>query len=89
MNIESEELNTIYNTSQISKWNINKNLVSLLEDVIIISDHRILNSGIYSYIINNSNYSNDILYPNKYLMNQSSCCSLFIKFKNNKEFCIK
>ena len=77
-----------FNISQINKWNIDKNLISFLKDVVSKTYVSILNKGIWPYIINNNNYSNNILCPNKNLMHQSSCCSLLNKFKNNKEFCI-
>ena len=78
-----------FTNEQFNKSNIEKKFASLLQDISSLNNKEVYIKGIWEYIINNPNYSNEILCDKKYIMRQSSCVSLFNKFKKVSEFCIK
>ena len=78
-----------YKGELINNLKLSPQLQCFLEDISNINDRSILYNGIWSYIINNNNYQDNILCNKNQLMRQSSCISLFNIFNKSLEFCIQ
>ena len=70
----------------ISLLNINVDIEEFLKDISTIKDKDIFNSGIWNYILINSNYSDDIIYSKDEIKHKSSHSSLFQLFIRSREF---
>ena len=66
-----------YKDNKFSRLCLSNEIQNFLNDICTISDKNTLYQGVWNYIINNSNYPNNIICNKEFIMKQSLCCSMF------------